>query len=475
MLPDATRFYIDGRWVAPRGPNRQAIIDPSTELPVGEVALANDDDVDAAIAAARAAFPSYSQTTVAERLELLGAIDAELQQRNDEIAAAISAEMGAPERLAKKAQAPSGTQHFNEILRVLESFDFEEPLGTTLVRREAIGVCVLISPWNWPVNQIATKVAPALAAGCTMVLKPSDVAPLDAVILAEIIDAAGVPAGVFNLIQGTGADIGARLTSHPDIDMISFTGSTRAGVAIAENAAPGVKRVALELGGKSAGILLDDADLDAAMPGCVNAAMSNTGQSCNALTRLLVPAARHDEIASRVAEAASRLTVGPSDSDAKLGPIANAAQSERVKNMIRIGIDEGADLLTGGADRPTGLERGYFVKPTVFGGVTPEMTIARDEIFGPVLSIMAYDDVDQAIAISNDTDYGLSGYVWSGDRTRAVEVAARMRTGMVHVNGAPLDSSAPFGGYKKSGNGREWGEYGLEEFLEYKSIYGGRQ
>ena len=474
MLPDATRFYINGQWVTPQGSRTLAIVDPSTEASIGEIALADNADVDAAIAAARAAFPSWSRTPVAERLEILQAIDAGLRRRNDEIAAAISAEMGAPRRLADGAQAPSGTQHFAEIIRVLQEFEFSEVLGTTVVRREPIGVCVLISPWNWPMNQVATKVAPALAAGCTMVLKPSEVAPLDAVILAEIIEEAGVPAGVFNLIQGTGADIGERLTSHPDVDMISFTGSTRAGVAIAQNAAPGVKRVALELGGKSAGILLDDANLDDAIPDIVSASMSNTGQSCNALTRLLVPADRHDEVASRIATAAAALSIGPSDSDATLGPIANSAQYERVTNMIQAGIDEGAKLLTGGVDRPAGLSSGYFVQPSVFGSVEPEMTIAREEIFGPVLCILPYQTTDEAVAIANDSEYGLSGYVWSADRDRAVEVAANMRTGMVHVNGAPLDSAAPFGGFKKSGNGREWGEFGLDEFLEYKSVYGAR-
>ena len=452
-----------------------SIIDPSTEASVGDVALANNEDVDAAIAAARLAFPTWSQSTVAERLEILETIDDALKRRNDEIAAAISAEMGAPQRLSRRAQAPSGSQHFSEVIRILRSFEFEESLGTTLVRREPIGVCVLISPWNWPINQIATKVAPALAAGCTMVLKPSEVAPLDAAIMAEIIDEAGVPAGVFNLIQGTGVDIGERLTSHPDVDMISFTGSTRAGVAISESAAPGVKRVALELGGKSAGIFLDDADLDSAVRDFVDASMSNTGQSCNALTRLLVPAARHDEIASSIAAEVDALSVGPSDTDARLGPIANAAQYERVTNLIQTGIDEGAELLAGGVDRPAGLERGYFVRPTVFGQVSPEMTIAREEIFGPVLSVIPYENIDEAIAIANHTEYGLSGYVWSENRDRAVDVAAKLRTGMVHINGAPLDSAAPFGGFKKSGNGREWGEYGLEEFLEYQSVYGAHQ
>ncbi len=473
MLPDATRFFIDGRWQAPSSDKRANIIDPSTEGLIGEVALANHEDVDAAIGAARSAFASFARTTVSQRLEFLEAINAKLIERNDEIAAAISAEMGAPERLSRRAQATSGTQHFSEIIRVLQDFAFETTHGSTLIRREPIGVSVLISPWNWPINQIATKVAPAIAAGCTMVLKPSEVAPLDAVILAEIIDEAGLPAGVFNLVHGTGVDIGDRLTSHPDVDMISFTGSTRAGIAISKSAAPGVKRVALELGGKSAGILLDDADLDSALPSIVSSSMGNTGQSCNALTRLIVPETLYDEVATRVANAVGSMSVGPPDSGADLGPVANAAQFDKIRSLIEAGVADGADLLVGGPDRPQGRNRGYYVKPTVFGRVTHDMRIAREEIFGPVLSIMAATSVEEAIDIANDSEYGLSGYVWSGDWARAVDVAAEIRTGMVHVNGASLDSAAPFGGYKMSGNGREWGEFGLEEFLEYKSVYGG--
>lgn len=472
MLPDATRFYIDGQWVTPVSKKKTVVIDPSTELTVGDIALANETDVNRAVAAARQAFDTYSKTSVEDRLRWLEAINQKLIERNDEIAAVISSEMGAPKALSQKAQATSGSQHFSEIIKVLSSFRFQEELGNTLVKREPIGVCVLISPWNWPLNQVATKVAPALAAGCTMVLKPSEMAPFDAVLLAEIIDGAGVPAGVFNLVHGMGSDIGDALTSHPDVDMISFTGSTRAGVAISRSAATGIKRVSLELGGKSAGLLLDDADIEEVIPAIVGSSMSNSGQSCNALTRLVVPVKLHDDIASRVAKAVSGLTVGAPESGARLGPLANENQFEKVNALIQSGIDEGANLLVGGTGRPEGLSKGYFVRPTVFSGVTRDMTIAREEIFGPVLCIMPASDEDEAINIANDSEYGLSGYVWSKSRQRAVDVAGEMRTGMVHINGAPLDSAAPFGGFKMSGNGREWGEYGLEEFLEYKSVYG---
>ena len=381
--------------------------------------------------------------------------------------------MGAPLSLAREAQAPSGPQHFGEIIRILREYDFDKAMGSTLLRREPVGVCALITPWNWPMNQIATKVAPALAAGCTMVLKPSELAPLDAVILAEIIDEVGVPPGVFNLVHGDGPGVGARLAEHPDIDMVSFTGSTRAGVAIGEAASRSIKRVALELGGKSANIILDDADFDIAIPQGVRAIMLNSGQSCNAPTRMLVPRARYDEACHLAAETARGLTVGAPGSGADLGPVANGPQYERVIAMIEKGIDEGAVLLAGGTERPEHLARGFFVMPTVFGGVAPAMTVAREEIFGPVLVVIPFEDDADAIRLANDTEYGLSGYVWSSDRERALAVAGVLRTGMVHLNGASLDTAAPFGGYGKSGNGREWGIFGLEEFLEVKSIYGG--
>jgi len=411
--------------------------------------------------------------SVAERLGYLRKITAALLARNDEIADAISAEMGAPLSLSRNAQAPSGAQHFDETIRVLEDYQFDMPLGTTLLRREPIGVCVLITPWNWPINQVAVKVAPALAAGCTMVLKPSELAPLDAVILAEIIHEAGVPPGVFNLVHGDGPGVGDALTKHPDVEMISFTGSTRAGVAISMNAAPTIKRVALELGGKSANIILPDADFEKAIPASVAGCMGNSGQSCNAPTRLLIPRESYARVKALATATAAKLTVGKSADDPKLGPIANAAQYGRVVDLIAKAQSEGGELIAGGPECPPELAPGLFVRPTIFGNVTPDMTLARDEVFGPVLAIICYDSIDEAVAIANDTVYGLSGYVWGADLVQARAVAARLRTGMVHINGASLDSAAPFGGTKMSGNGREWGKHGLEEFLEIKSVYGG--
>jgi aldehyde dehydrogenase (NAD+) len=470
-LPDATKFYIGGSWVEPESTRRSQVVDPATAEPVAPVALGNTADAEKAIRAARGAFGEWSRTSVAERLDLLRKIHAGLKARSTEIGDAISAEMGAPLGLARGAQAGSGPQHFEEIIRLLESYAFQSAVGSTLIRREPIGVCSLITPWNWPMNQIATKVAPALAAGCTMVLKPSELAPLDAVILAQIIDDAGVPPGVFNLVHGTGEDTGDTLTGHPEVDMVSFTGSTRAGIAIGQNAARTVKRVALELGGKSANIVLPDANLNAAIPASVRGCMLNSGQSCNAPTRLLVPRERREEICSLAKETAEGLRVGLPAENPDLGPIANEAQYRRVVAMIEQAVDQGARLLTGGAEKPAGLD-GFFVRPTVFADVTRAMTIAHEEVFGPVLAIIGYDSVAEAIEIANDSPYGLSGYVWGEDEAQAQAVAAAMRTGMVHVNGADLDSAAPFGGYKMSGNGREWGAFGLEEFLELKSVYG---
>lgn len=472
-MADATRFYIDGSWVSPLGGARAAIVNPADRSSVGEVALGGPADAEAAIAAAKAAFPAWSATSRAQRLAFLEKINAALIARADEIGDAIMAEMGAPIGLARGAQAGSGPQHFAEVIRVLRDYPFESPLGSTLLQREAIGVCVLITPWNWPMNQIATKVAPALAAGCTMVLKPSEVAPLDAAILAEIIHDAGLPKGVFNLVHGAGPDIGNALTGHPDVDMVSFTGSTRAGVAIATNAAPTIKRVALELGGKSANIVLPGADLAAAIPASVRGCMLNTGQSCNAPTRLLVPRAALAEVDALAKAAAEAITVGMPAANPDMGPVANAAQYTRVISLIDQAVAEGSRLLCGGSAPPAGLEHGLFVPPTIFTDVPPDATIAREEVFGPVLAIIAYDSVDEAVAIANDSPYGLSGYVWGADKDSARAVARRLRTGMVHLNGAGLDSAAPFGGYKMSGNGREWSLWGLEEFLEVKSIYGG--
>lgn len=471
-MADATRFYINGAWVAPMGRARAAIVNPADRSVVGEVALGDVADAEAAIAAAKAAFPAWSATSREERQRYLEAINAALIARADEIGDAIMAEMGAPLGLARGAQAGSGPQHFGETIRVLRDYPFETPLGSTLLQREAIGVCVLITPWNWPMNQIATKVAPALAAGCTMVLKPSEVAPLDAMILAEIIDEAGLPPGVFNLVHGAGPEIGNALTGHPDVDMVSFTGSTRAGIAIATNAAPTIKRVSLELGGKSANIILPGTDLAKAIPASVRGCMLNTGQSCNAPTRLLVPASCLAEVEALAKAAAEAISIGMPADNPDMGPVANAAQYGRVIARIEQACAEGSRLVSGGSAPPAGLENGLFVAPTIFT-VSPDATIAREEVFGPVLAIIAYETVDQAIAIANDSPYGLSGYVWGPDHDSARDVARKMRTGMVHLNGAGLDSAAPFGGYKMSGNGREWGAWGLEEFLEVKSIYGG--
>jgi aldehyde dehydrogenase (NAD+) len=472
-MREMLKFYIDGNWVDPVTPNAVDVINPATEEPCGRISLGSPADVNLAVAAAKRAEAGYAATTREQRIELLENILAEFLKRYDDIAEAIMDEMGAPWGLAKGAQAGSGPQHIKAAIRALKHFEFEEKNRTTLIVREPIGVCALITPWNWPVNQVACKVAPALAAGCTMVLKPSEIAPFDAMILAEVLDAAGVPAGVFNLVNGDGPGVGTALAQHPDIAMVSFTGSTRAGVAVAQNAAPTVKRVAQELGGKSANILLDDADFDKAVRDGAEECFDNTGQSCNAPTRMLVPRDRMDEAAAIAADVANAIRVGdPRGEDTQVGPLISGQQWEKVQDLISKGIDEGATLAAGGTGRPDGLAKGYYVKPTVFANVSNDMTIAREEIFGPVLSIIPYDNEDEAVEIANDTPYGLSGYVSSGDLDRARRVAARLRTGMVHINGASLDSMAPFGGYKQSGNGREWGPEGIEEFLEVKSIYG---
>ena len=404
---------------------------------------------------------------------MLQAILDEFSKRHDDIAEAIMDEMGAPWELAKHSQAASGPQHIKAALRALKKFAFEEVNGTTLIVKEPIGVCGLITPWNWPMNQIAVKVGPALAAGCTMVLKPSEIAPFDAVIFAEVLHAAGVPAGVFNLVNGDGPGVGTALSQHPDIAMVSFTGSTRAGIAVAQNAAPTVKRVAQELGGKSANILLDDDSFAEAVTNGAANCFENTGQSCDAPTRMLVPTARMDEAAKIAASVAAATPVGdPREKGIEVGPLVSELQWNKVQNLIQKGIDEGAVLVAGGTGKPDGLAKGYFAKPTVFANVNNDMTIAREEVFGPVLSIIPYDDEDDAVRIANDTPYGLSGYVTSSDLTKARRIAARLRTGMVHINNSWCDAMAPFGGYKQSGNGREWGAHGMEEFLEVKSIYG---
>jgi aldehyde dehydrogenase (NAD+) len=467
------QFYIDGRWVAPATAKTLEVIDPSTEQPIGRISLGSAADVDRAVKAARAAFETYGQTTREERVALLQRILGAYQERLDDLAEVISLEMGAPMSLAKAAQAPSGLAHFAKMLEVLSTYAFVENREGTRILHEPVGVCGFITPWNWPVNQIACKVAPALAAGCTMVLKPSEVAPLSGIVFAEIMHAAGVPAGVFNLVNGDGPTVGAAIAAHPGIDMVSFTGSTRAGTQVAKAAADTVKRVAQELGGKSPNIILEDADLPHAVQQGVRICFMNSGQSCNAPTRMLVPRARVAEAAAVAKAAAEKITVGdPRQETSTLGPVVSAVQFEKIQGLIRAGIDEGAELVTGGPGRPEGLSHGYYVRPTVFSNVRNDMRIAREEIFGPVLCILPYDNEQDAIRIANDTVYGLSGYVQSGDAEHAVRVAARLRAGNVHLNGAGPDFGAPFGGYKQSGNGREWGEYGLEEFLEVKAVLG---
>jgi aldehyde dehydrogenase (NAD+) len=467
------QFYIDGQWVNPAEPRTMDVVNPATEAVYGRISIGSAADVDVAVAAAARAFETFSQTSREDRINLLQSILDVFVRRADEVAEAIMDELGAPWGLAKYAQAASGTQHIAAALEALKSYEFEEKIGSTLVVKEPIGVCGLITPWNWPMNQIAVKVAPAIAAGCTMVLKPSEIAPFDAILFAEILDEAGVPAGVFNLINGDGPGVGTALSQHPGIAMVSFTGSTRAGVLVAQNAAPSVKRVAQELGGKSANIILDDADLEAAVTDGAKGMFENTGQSCDAPSRMLVPRDKMDEAAAIAAKVAAATAVGnPREKGTRVGPVVSELQWNKIQGLIQKGIDEGATLAAGGTGRPDGLDTGYYVKPTVFSNVNNDMTIAREEIFGPVLSIIPYDDDDEAIRIANDTPYGLSGYVSSGDLDRARRVASRMRTGMVHINGADLEALAPFGGYKQSGNGREWGAHGMDEFLEVKSVYG---
>ncbi len=467
------QFYINGEWVDPVDPKSLDVINPATEEVIGKIAMGNSQDVDKAVAAAKEAFESFSQTTKEERLALMGKILEVYQSRYDEIAETISSEMGAPLWLSKAAQAATGAGHFGTFMEVLKNYNFEEDKGTTRLRKEPVGVCGLITPWNWPINQIACKVAPALAAGCTMVLKPSEVSPLNAVIFTEVLHEAGVPSGVFNLVNGDGLSVGEAMSSHPDIDMMSFTGSTRAGVAVAKASADTVKRVSQELGGKSANIILDDADFNQSVAGGVTGCFMNSGQSCNAPTRMLVPADRQDE-AVAIAKATAEATVvgDPKEVAAGgIGPVVSEVQFNKIQGLIEKGIEEGATLVAGGPGKPEGFNAGYYVKPTIFSDVSNDMTIAREEIFGPVLSILPYKDEEDAILIANDTEYGLSGYV-SGSQEKAQKFAEKFRSGNVHVNGAGPDFNAPFGGYKKSGNGREWGDLGFEEFLEIKAILG---
>src|SRR5580692_237859 len=467
------QHYVNGAWVDPLEPVLLDVIDPSTEEAFTQIAVGGAKDVDRAVAAAKAAFPSFARTSREERLDLLRAILSEYDKRRQDIAECLSREMGAPLAFALRAQSGTGTAHLSRMIEVLETYKFEDVEGSTLIAREPIGVVGLITPWNWPINQIVCKVAPGIAAGCTMVLKPSEVAPLNAIIWSEVMHAAGVPAGVYNMVQGEGAVVGDAMSSHPGIDMMSFTGSTRAGILVAQAAAKTVKRVCQELGGKSANILLPDVDFQTAVTKGVLGMMGNSGQSCNAPTRMFVPADRHEEVKAIAKAAAEGIVVGDvNDPKTTIGPVVSEVQFNKIQRLIQAGIDEGAELVTGGPGRPENLNRGYFVRPTVFAGVRNDMTIAREEIFGPVLSILPYKDEAEAIRLANETVYGLAAYVQSSDIGHAREVAREMRAGAVHVNYPVGDNAAPFGGYKQSGNGREWGKWALDEFLEIKAVLG---
>ena len=466
------RFFIGGAWVAPSGKETIDVHDAGTGAVMGRVPLGDEKDVDRAVAAARDAFEAWSSTPSAERASYLEKISANLKARADEIARLVAQEVGMPIKLSARIQAGLPIANFANYAKLVKEFQFEQRVGNSLVVRDPVGVVGAITPWNYPLHQIALKVAPALAAGCTVVLKPSEVAPFNAFVLAEAIESAGLPKGVFNLVTGTGAQAGEALVRHPGVDMISFTGSTRAGKRISELASQSIKRVALELGGKSASIILDDADLPAAVKSTVNGCYLNSGQTCTALTRMLVPQSKYDEAAKLAAEAAAGFALGnPLDEKTRLGPLSSKAQLERVKSYIKKGVDEGAELIAGGAEPPAGAPAGgYYVRPTVFGKVKNSMTIAQEEIFGPVLAIIPYKDEEDAIRIANDSPYGLAGAVWSKDDARAQRVARRIRAGQVDVNGGAFNLNAPFGGFKQSGHGREAGVYGLEEFLEYKSL-----
>ena len=468
------KFYINGEWVDPiDGLNLLDVINPTTEESIGKIAMGSTKDVDAAVKAAQEAFITFSQTSTEERLKLLEKICSIYMERSDEIADAISKEMGAPINLSKNAQAASGLGHLATATATLKNYNFEEMSGSTLIRKEPIGVVGMITPWNWPMNQITCKVGPALAAGCTMVLKPTEIAPMNAMLLAEILHDAGVPKGVFNLVNGDGPTVGEAMSAHPGIDMMSFTGSTRAGIAVAKGSADTVKRVHQELGGKSANIILDDADFYEAVKRGTKHMFNNTGQSCNAPSRMLVPESRQDEAKQAAKEVAEKTVVGdPSSEETVMGPVVSDVQFNKIQGLIEKGIEEGAEVVVGGLGKPEGLNQGYFVKPTVFANVSNDMTIAREEIFGPVLCILPYKDEDDAVRIANDTLYGLSGYVSSADPDHALDVARKIRSGNVHINNAPTGINDPFGGFKQSGNGREWGIFGFEEFLEIKAVMG---
>ncbi|KPH66187.1 aldehyde dehydrogenase family protein [Novosphingobium sp. ST904] len=464
--------YIDGRWTDSRGGRRHSVVNPATEGQASEIVLGTAADVDLAVEAARRAFETFSQTGKQERMALIGKVIEAYKARIPDIAEAIATEMGCPISTASTAQAGSGVAHLGQALASLDAFEFSEKIGDNTVLREPIGVVALITPWNWPMNQIVAKVGPCLAAGCTMILKPSEEAPSSAAIFAEVMEAAGVPAGVFNLVQGDGAEVGTALARHPGIDMISFTGSTRAGIMVAKNAADTVKRVSQELGGKSPNIILEGTPLDVALPGGVGGVLLNSGQSCVAPTRMLVHRSQHADAAEKVGEMFAAKPVGdPLSEGPHIGPVVNKTQYEKIQGLIQKGIEEGATLVTGGLGRPDGLDKGYYVKPTVFADVTPDMTIAQEEIFGPVLVIMPYDDEADAVRIANDTPYGLGAYI-AGDPARAGKLVGKLRAGAVFVNSGGLAFDMPFGGYKQSGNGREFGKFGIEEFLEVKSVIG---
>jgi len=469
---DKRQFYINGAWVNPAKANDFAVIDPSTEEQCAVISLGDKTDTDAAVAAARDAFDGWSQTSKAERITLLKKLGEIYKARSEEMAQAMSAEMGAPIDLSRAQQVGAGSWHLDGFLKAFENFEFDEDFtATEKTLREPIGVCALITPWNWPMNQIILKAVPALATGCTMILKPSEIAPLSGALFAEFIDEAGFPKGVFNLVQGDGMGVGSQLSAHPDVDMVSFTGSTRAGIAISKAAADTLKRVSLELGGKGANIIFEDADPKAAKAGAIRC-FRNSGQSCNAPTRMLVHASRYDEAVEMAADVANNTHVGPASEEGKhIGPVVSEAQFNKIQGLIEVGMGE-AKLVAGGMGRPDGLNRGYYVKPTVFADVTNDMTIAREEVFGPVLSILKFETEEEAIAIANDTPYGLTNYIQTDDTEKRRRVARRLRSGMVETNGQGFAQGSPFGGYKQSGNGREGGVFGIEEFLEVKAVSG---
>jgi aldehyde dehydrogenase (NAD+) len=470
-MKDLRQFYVNGHWVDPAQARDLAVENPSTEELVATISLGAAADVDRAVAAAKAAFPAYSRVSVEERIALMENLLQCYMDRYDEMAVAISVEMGAPITFATQAQADCGRGHINAAIEALKKFEFERQVGSTRIIKEPIGVCGFITPWNWPINQISCKVAPALATGCTMVLKPSEIAPISGYLFTEIMHQAGFPAGVYNMVNGDGPDVGAVISSHPDVDMVSFTGSTRAGILVAKAASETVKRVTQELGGKSPNIIFEDADLETAVSSGVINMMGNTGQSCNAPSRMLVHSSVYDQAVEIAKQTAEQVPVDdPMKEGIHLGPLSSRVQFDKVQGLIELGVNEGAELVAGGMGKPAGFETGHFVKPTIFAGVNNQMAIAREEIFGPVLTMIPFDTEEQAIEIANDTPYGLAAYLSTTDKERAKRVAGQLRAGMVSLNSASQDYAAPFGGYKQSGNGREWGEFGFDDYLEIKGI-----